>query len=338
MVMQAVSHFISSDFNTCAAEANTIKSNDFISSLMETKHIKMASKGTKKSCDNCGKEFTSKQSLSRHKRNCGRSTLSSCSKCQKQFARIDSLKRHVVSCSKAKPKAFSCDICNKIFRNNWFLRRHLPCRGNLICKKCKRSFRKLKRYQLHCEECHGAEHLRDEHAQTSNDISADEEKPLFLETVIEADSLKRNIFPSNPVLANVNNTLESNDEIYIFNSNMVEQATIPGFQSDMDETKVYILDETLSFTEDSSIHPDNPSALKNIKEIVDDDELYTPSSTEATKLRNCRLAKQICYDIKTIFKEENISDESTQLDIVTLALHNLGLHPHVTVDRTKTYL
>lgn len=286
----------------------------------------------KKKCLNCGKEFTTKQSLCRHKRNCGRTTLTSCHRCQKQFARLDSLKRHLISCIKAKPKLTKCDKCGKEFRNNWFLRRHLPCKGNLVCTKCNRSFRKPARFATHRDNCNGDLVFKG-FGKTSLKREGNDDDLPSAEIVYDTASLEHTdpIPSDNDVSENdddddeeeINQEPELDRKIEV-----IEHSESDDLYTVNNETKVYILDDNLSFTDEEHVflYPESLNTLDNVnKSIVSNEDRPVRNHPETSRLRKIRLAEQIANGIKKIFKDEGISDIETQLDVISLALQDLGL-------------
>lgn len=254
---------------------------------------------SKKVCSNCGKEFTTKQSLCRHKRNCGTTNLLSCAKCEKQFARLDSLKRHLISCIKAKPRITICDICSKEFRNSWFLRRHLPCKGKLVCKKCNKGFRKQERHEYHTQRCNAVTSVK-----------------LF--TKMSKDSVAENVANEEKEYRSRNSNKE-----HVIERDAKIQSEQENVSNKTIETKVYILDENLSFTDEDNAYPCSVDLHEKHVDIVPINE--QTEQDESIEYSRNHIVSNVASSIKRIFTTEGIVVEQIQAEVVTLALQDIGL-------------
>ena len=315
------------------------KNIDVLSPTETAALLPFASEG-KKLCGNCGKEFSSKQSLSRHKRNCGRSTLTPCEKCHKQFARIDSLKRHIVSCERRRSKPSTCNMCNKVFRNNWFLRRHLPCKGNVQCPRCHRGFRKAERLHEHYQQCRGGggggvvameqrhqlQHLSP-HAGRPVVMSPINHSPRALGDPGES-TVRQQQYNRSPV------EKEKQDSARIPDPKEKENIASDETKEDTgsEEIKVYILDDDLVLENGAKVPAYNSDDDEDDDEDKDREEESKESnevgysSTAEGELKQCQLANRLSATIKFLFEEEELTETRTQMKVMSLAMEKLGLN------------
>ena len=90
-----------------------------LNSEMLAQHIKSKGRPT---CNDCGKTFASRKSLTRHQQLHIGYRLFTCNVCRKTFTSRGNLTRHQQLHSGYKP--FSCDVCGKAFVNKYYMAYH----------------------------------------------------------------------------------------------------------------------------------------------------------------------------------------------------------------------
>ena len=117
-----------------------------------TNHIRNVHQERKLSCDICGKKCKDNFALKRHVQSHEKSTTP-CPKCSRECKDMD---KHALRCSSiAKPKAYTCEICNKKFVAKAYLRQHLKNKHDpkdhfCVCGKSFQYPFSLKRHQKIC--------------------------------------------------------------------------------------------------------------------------------------------------------------------------------------------
>ena len=187
----------------------------FLNKLALSKHRKSAHKKQQKHrCDDCGSEFTSRQTLKAHVSSIHEGIKKVCSICLKPVA---DLVRHVRSQHKSvKKKDFPCDICQTLFRTNFALQRHkdkvhMKVKA-WLCDLCEKTFGekrdmirhknavhfgiKNKHTKWTCPECNIIFKLRreyDEHKTSFHASLSEEQVVKFLNAELESKKHKFHI-------------------------------------------------------------------------------------------------------------------------------------------------
>ena len=187
----------------------------FANKLALSKHRKSAHKRQQKHrCDDCGSEFTSRQTLRAHMSSIHEGIKKVCSICLKPVA---DLVRHVRSQHRnAKKKEYFCDVCESSFRTGFSLQRHKDTvhmkLKAWLCDLCEKTFgekRDMLRHKnaIHfgiknkhtkwtCPECHIVFKLRreyDEHKTTFHSTLTEEQVVKFLNAELESKKQKFHI-------------------------------------------------------------------------------------------------------------------------------------------------
>ena len=187
----------------------------FPNKLALSKHRKSAHKRQQKHrCDDCGSEFTSRQTLRAHMSSIHEGIKKVCSICLKPVA---DLVRHVRSQHRnAKKKEYFCDVCESSFRTGFSLQRHKDTvhmkLKAWLCDLCEKTFgekRDMLRHKnaIHfgiknkhtkwtCPECHIMFKLRreyDEHKTTFHSTLTEEQVVKFLNAELESKKQKFHI-------------------------------------------------------------------------------------------------------------------------------------------------
>ena len=277
----------------------------------------MTTKKKKICCNDCGKEFVYRKSLSGHKRNCEKNNPLLCRICEKTFTKKDYMQRHLISCKKKRrDKKYTCDVCCKLFRNNWFLRRHQPCRASLKCMQCNRTFRHLKSFQLHTQTCN------DDSGKICKEINKEQGESLLP----DSSSFKNSNWNSEEIdsYVSVENTNESKDNMFVNTNNANKKNRdfslidniVKLSSEELTETKVYILDDMC--LDDEKNYPTESCVIDSLENTSERYNLQRQG-------RNRLAAEQVTSYIKDIFETENVTNRDDIL-IMKMVLENLGLH------------
>ena len=187
----------------------------FANKLALSKHRKSAHKRQQKHrCDDCGSEFTSRQTLRAHMSSIHEGIKKVCSICLKPVA---DLVRHVRSQHRnAKKKEYFCNVCESAFRTSFSLQRHKDTvhmkLKAWLCDLCEKTFgekRDMLRHKnaIHfgiknkhtkwtCPECNIVFKLRreyDEHKTTFHSTLTEEQVVKFLNAELESKKQKFHI-------------------------------------------------------------------------------------------------------------------------------------------------
>ena len=187
----------------------------FANKLALSRHRKSAHKKQQKHrCDDCGSEFTSRQTLRAHMSSIHEGIKKVCSICLKPVA---DLVRHVRSQHRnAKKKEYFCNLCESAFRTSFSLQRHKDTvhmkLKAWLCDLCEKTFgekRDMLRHKnaIHfgiknkhtkwtCPECNIVFKLRreyDEHKATFHSTLTEEQVVKFLNAELESKKQKFHI-------------------------------------------------------------------------------------------------------------------------------------------------
>lgn len=108
------------------------------------------------SCDFCSKKFKEMESLHWHSRMHPKQFPFKCSKCERRFLDNITTEAHENLCQ----GAFKCEICNKLFRNNYGLQVHLVSHSavkQFKCDICAKTFNRKDNLRQHTSFVHSKE-------------------------------------------------------------------------------------------------------------------------------------------------------------------------------------
>lgn len=164
----------------------------------------------------CGKIFLHKSSFSRHRKECKKNTKTShigykCDRCHKTFSRKDNKVIHQKSCEKKKKNQGFCQICNKDFKYQYYLKRHLVVheRSLLKCSYCDQEYKLASHFYTHLYTVHPEEENDCQLSPAFNDI-------LFGigESVVLNYLTYSNQPPENPLVQQ--DAFTSNEDSYLY--------------------------------------------------------------------------------------------------------------------------
>ena len=106
-----------------------------------------------------------------------------------------------------------------------------------------------------------------------------------------------------------------------------------------EEIKVYILEDDLLLAGNTKATPYDSYIEEEEEDRREEDEEkengggkvseYAPhhlKQVRETELKHCQLANRLSATLKCVFEEEGVTDVSSQMKVMTLAMENLGLH------------
>ena len=105
------------------------------------------------SCDVCGRTFSSKYNHWEHSLVHKHGSSYQCDICQKRFRHQSSLRRHIMSHDPASRKPFTCHVCGKGVMHPPALEYHLTFHLNRHCPKCGLLFTSIEDIKGHAEWC-----------------------------------------------------------------------------------------------------------------------------------------------------------------------------------------